>query len=67
MGRRVTIVMTNDELRLLQALAERDLRSSYDQVRYLIREAAVNRGLLSKDLNIKPSPLDGLCNGDSER
>ncbi len=47
MLRRLTIVMTEQERSALQALADGDMRPAREQLRWLLIEAARERGLLS--------------------
>ncbi len=46
---RMTIILKADEREALLAMAERDLRYPREQLRYLLREEACRRGLLSNE------------------
>ena len=48
MLRRVTITFAEEEYVMLEIMANDDLRLPRDQLRWLVREAAQSRGLLSQ-------------------
>ncbi len=57
---RLVIVLDNQERAALQVMAEREMRGLKDQARYLLREAASQRGLLptKTTLEVTHDPKD---------
>ena len=47
MQSRLTVILSENERRALQSVAERELRPLRDQARYILREVLTQRGLLN--------------------
>lgn len=56
---RLTIILPEDERVALQHMSETDCRYPREQMRYLLREEACRRGLLSTQLEKREEAQDG--------